>query len=83
MTKLKLLGAITILIMLGGAISIQMINPASTSAAAQQGEVALATTDTKDVVANKTRIVPAAVVDHESGFFVGTGDGSAGVWARP
>ena len=83
MTKLKLLGAITILIMSGGAIAIQTIHPASTPAAAQQAEVTFAPKDTNEVVPNVTKIVPAAVIERESSFFVGTGDGSAGVWARP
>jgi hypothetical protein len=83
MTKLKLLAATTISIALGGAIAIQMIHPASTPAAAHQSQVAFLTTSAKDRAADKTKIVPAPVIDHESSFFVGTGDGSAGVWARP
>jgi len=83
MTKLKLLGAITILIMSGGAIAIQTIHPASTSAAAQQAGVVLAPKNTNEAAPSLTKIVPAAVVERESSFFVGTGDGSAGVWARP
>jgi hypothetical protein len=83
MTKLNLLAASAIFVVLGGAITIQMIHSASTSAVAQQADVARAPKNTNEVAPNQTKIVPAAVVEREASFFIGTGDGSAGVWARP
>jgi hypothetical protein len=83
MTKLKLLTAMTILIALGGATTIKVFDLAPTSAAAQRVNTALARTDTPETRPYKSNIVAAGVMDRSPNFFVGTGDGSAGSWARP
>jgi hypothetical protein len=83
MRKHDCLTTMIVLIVLGTIVTIKAMNLAITSAAAFQVATISDHTITAAALAKPKIIVPAAVVDHDHYFFVGSGDASAGSRVRP